>query len=316
MKSKVTSIFKKILMVELVICLFWILQSTTYAVFDPPSIPEEEQSAIAAEYYDEVDKRIDEKIKLIQSFDKARQKSSDTYSYINDLRNFLKNKLYKVTLPQTKSSYANYVRENAAAYALNYANSHNSAYKNLGINDCTNFVSQAVAVGGVYSYINSNFTTAPSLLKDWILDSTPNYWYMIKKTRPIGLNYWQYSESWAFVSVFRTFHKARSASGSNYFQGNLTSGTAGSSAYVPNKTLNQNSNFEYKLRKNAKIGQVWQSGNQHAIIITKVDKKSDGYNYVWYSCHSNPKRNEDIQTFFNWVYSSRGNEKIHRLDFS
>ena len=139
---------------------------------------------------------------------------------------------------------------------------------------------------------------------------------MIKKSRAIGLNYWQYSESWAFVSDFRTFHKSRSAVGSNYFQGKLTSGTSGSTQYVPNKKANENSNLEYKLRKHAKIGQVWQSGNQHSIIITKVVKNSNGYNYVWYSCHSDSKKNEDIQTFFKWVYEKRGNETINRLDFS
>ena len=66
---------------------------------------------------------------------------------------------------------------------------------------------------------------------------------MNKKARPLGLNYWQYSESWTFVSDFRTFYKARSATGSNYFKGNLTSGTSGSTQYVPNKKLNESSNF-------------------------------------------------------------------------
>ena len=153
-----------------VLCLFCALNSTVYAVFNPESIPEEEQSAVAEEqYYDAEDKKINEKVNQIKLLDIARQKSSDSHNYISKVRTLLNNEPCKYDFLQKKSNYANYVRENAAAYALAYAESHNSEYKNLGSNDCTNFVSQAIAVGGVYSYINSNFTSTPSLLKTWIL---------------------------------------------------------------------------------------------------------------------------------------------------
>ncbi len=299
------------------LCCFY---TTSYAVYDPEDIPEEELSAVAEEYYDEVDKRIDEKVKILDQLDNTIQEDSTRYDYdyIRQAQALLNKSTIednKVALPQLKSSYANYKGENAAAYAIKYAKKYNSAYKKMDY-DCTNFVSQAIAVGGVYSYINSDFNSIPSLIKNWILDSSPNYWYMIKKSRKVGLDYWQYSRTWSFVSDFRTFHKTRSAAGNNYFSGKLTSGKSGSDGYEPNKTKNEKTNFEYKLRKNAKVGQVWQSGNQHSIIITKVAKMSDGYNYVWYSCHSDSEENEDIQKFFNWVYTKRNNETIHRLDFS
>ena len=323
MKIKFKNIIKKILVTELtVICMFFCLYTTTYAEFNPDHIPEEEQSAVAAEYYDAVDKRVDERIHLLEQLDSTIQKSSDSDDYTHHTQVLLRKPNYydfidnTYAVTQLKSNYANYIRENAAAYAIAYADSHNSAYKNLGENDCTNFVSQAIAVGGVYSHINSNFNSTPPLYKNWILDSSPNYWYMVKKSRTLGLNYWQYSRTWSFVSDFRTFHKSHAAAGSQYFNGNLSSGASVSNNYVPNKTRNEYTNFEYKLRKYAQIGQVWQSGNQHSIIITKVVKFSNGYNYVWYSCHSSPRENEDIQTFFNWVYTQRGNETIHRLDFS
>lgn len=57
--NKSISILKKVMILELfVLCLFCALNSTVYAVFNPESIPEEEQSAVAEEYYDAEDKKI------------------------------------------------------------------------------------------------------------------------------------------------------------------------------------------------------------------------------------------------------------------
>ncbi|MCM1364504.1 MAG: amidase domain-containing protein [Faecalibacterium sp.] len=314
-------VFKKTLIVELIVlCMLCCLCTISYAVYDPEDIPEEELSAVAEDYYDEFDKRVDEKIKILDQLDNTIKEDATQDDYIRQARLLLDKPIikdYKYALPQLKSSYANYNRENAAAYALKYADTFNSTYKKMDDDkDCTNFVSQAIAVGGVYSYINSDFNSKPLLIRDWILDSSPNYWYMIKKSRTLGSDYWQYSRSWSFVPDFRTFHIARSAGKDNYFSGKLTSGGSNNDKYGPNKTKDETNNFEYKLRKYAKVGQVWQSGDKHSIIITKVTKKSDEYNYVWYSCHSKPKKNVDIQEFFNWVYKDRNNETIHRLDFS
>lgn len=204
------------------------------------------------------------------------------------------------------SEYANYNGSTAAAYALQYAESPNSYYKELD-SDCTNFVSQAIAVGGVVSYIG-NFSSKPILTKNWIVDSNSNAWYMIKKTRTVGVDYWVYSKTWANVNDFRNFHTARSASGSNTFYGYLSGST-------PNRTLNENTNFEYKLRKYAQVGQVWQLTSHHSIIITKVTQRSDGYNYVWYSGHTNTAKNENIQRFLDFCYENPSCQ-IARMSFS
>ena len=114
--------------------MFCFLRITTYAEFDPDHIPEEEQSAVAADYYDEVDKRIDEKVRLLEQFDNTLQNGADPDVYIRDVQTLLNKpgfnnyKDHQYPIPQLKSAYANYVRENAAAYAIAYANSHNSAY--------------------------------------------------------------------------------------------------------------------------------------------------------------------------------------------
>ena len=318
LKMFVKAFFTVQLVILFVLCFFCF---NAFADFNPEAIPEEELSAIASDYYDEVDERIEEKVQLLSQVDRSAPDEFSPYEYMRSIRPALNNAPivkwydYRNNLIGPTSNYANYNRENAAAYALTYALSPNSAYKELD-SDCTNFVSQAIATGNVYSYINSNFDSSPPVYQNWILDTASNYWYMVKKNRILGLNYWQYSKSWAFVSDFRTFHKARSASGKNYFGGWLTSGGTAQNKYIPNTTQNENINFEYKLRKNAQVGQVWQCGDEHSIIITKVAKFSDGYNYVWYSCHSTARKNEDIQTFFNWVYTQQNNAVIHRLDFS
>lgn len=207
------------------------------------------------------------------------------------------------------SSYADYTPSAAASYAVRYAKSPNSSqYKTLD-SDCTNFVSQAIAVGGVYSYINTNFTQTPGLFKDWVCEDNPNAWYMVKKTKSSGSTYWAYSKTWAFVDSFRSFQTNHAARGSNTFHGTLSGGT-------PNTTANVNTNFEYKLRKNAAVGQVWQLDGHHSIIITAVTQKSNGYNYVWYSAHSNAAENEDIQTFLSWCYNNYRTTDIYRLKFS
>ncbi|MCD7775002.1 MAG: amidase domain-containing protein [Clostridiales bacterium] len=303
--TRVVSIF---LTIFLMANLFSFSAFGTYA---PDPIPEEEQSAVASDYYDETDKEISEKIKIIQETANATDSQTNPTDSIAQYRAAL-SEYEGVNTLSTRSSYASYNRTNAAAYAQAYALNPNDTYKKLDA-DCTNFVSQAIAVGGVYSYINSSFTSVPSVLKDWIMDTNSNSWYMIKKTRSIGYDYWVYSKTWAFVDNFRTFHTARSASGSNHFSGYVPTNS-------PNTTENENTNFEYKLRKNAKVGQVWQAEGHHSIIITKVVYRTGGYNYVWYSCHSDNVLNGDIQNFFNWVNksgSSGGNgAKVHCLDFS
>lgn len=207
------------------------------------------------------------------------------------------------------SSYADYTPENAVAYALQYAESPNSSQYKTIEKDCTNFVSQAIAVGGVYSYINTNFTDTPVFYRDWICEDNPNAWYMVKKTRSSGSTYWAYSKTWTFVNNFRSFQTNHAARGSNTFHGTLSGGT-------PNTTANVDTNFEYRLRKNAAIGQVWQLDGEHSIIITSVTPRTGGYNYVWYSAHSNPQKNEDIQTFFDWCYDNYRTTDIYRMRFS
>ena len=194
----------------------------------------------------------------------------------------------------------------AVNYAQTYATTPNATYKQLE-HDCTNFVSQATAVGGVYSFI-SDYDGVPSLFQDWICEDNPNAWYMIKKERAIGYDYWVYSRSWAFVNDFRYFHTARAAAGSNTFSGKL-------SGAPPQTTTNESANFEYKLRKNAEVGQVWQLDGRHSIIITRVTQMPGGYNYVWYSAHSNNVQNGDIQQFLNFCWLNK-NTTIYRLRFS
>lgn len=208
------------------------------------------------------------------------------------------------TTVASAAKYSNFNREGAANYAKTYANSSNKIYKELDA-DCTNFVSQAIAHGGVISY-TSSFKKKPTLYKDWIMETNSNAWYMIKKSRSIGYDYWVYSKSWAFVGDFYNFHVNRAAKNAN-FSGNLSGKT-------PNTTLNENKNFEYKLRKNAKVGQVWQLDNKHSIIITKVAKMKDGYNYVWFSAHTNSQKDQDIQLFLDFCWANGG--KIHSLDFT
>ncbi len=278
----------------------------SYAEFDPDPIPEEEQSAVYQDYYDDYDRII----------------ANESEKIKNDFDNYARNCFLKAGAPDYRmvlqrgmrnysinSIYANFDRTAAAAYAVAYAQSPNSYFFTLD-DDCTGFVSQAIAIGGVYSYINYDFSSVP-WLRNWILDTDSNYWYMIQKDRPLGLgSFWVYSNSWGMVSSFRSFHKIRAASGTNYFSGVLSGGT-------PNYTTNEYTNFEYKLRKYAKVGQVWQFDDEHSIIITKVVQQPDGYNYVWFSSHSSPRCNEDIQTFLTWVYNhSNGTRLIHRLDFS
>lgn len=201
----------------------------------------------------------------------------------------------------------NYSGAVAANYAQTYATTRNDIYKDLDNNDCTNFVSQATAVGGVYSFI-SDYDGVPSLFQDWICEDNPNAWYMIKKERAIGYDYWVYSRSWTFVNDFRNFHTARAAAGSNTFSGKL-------SAAPPYTTTNESANFEYKLRKYAEVGQVWQLDGRHSIIITRVTQMPGGYNYVWYSAHSNNVQNGDIQQFLNFCWQNK-NTTIYRLRFS
>jgi hypothetical protein len=208
-------------------------------------------------------------------------------------------------LSANAGTYSNYNRANAANYAKLYAESPNQIYKELD-NDCTGFVSQAVAVGGVISYI-SNYSSAPSILKNWIMETNNNAWYMIKKNRTIGFDYWVYSNTWGFVNDFRTFQVARAAKNAN-FSGTLSTKT-------PNTTANQSTNFEYKLRYNAKVGQVWQLNGRHSVIITQVTNRSDGYNYVWYSAHTSSAKNKDIQVFLDFCWANR-TTSISSLDFT
>lgn len=209
----------------------------------------------------------------------------------------------------TRSSYANYDPDVAAAYAVTYAyNPNTSQFKTLD-NDCTNFVSQAIAVGGVYSYINYDFTGTPAFLRDWVCEDNPNAWYMIKKTKPNGSTYWAFSKTWGFVNNFRSFQTNHAAGGSNTFHGTLSGGT-------PNTTPNVNTNFEYKLRKKAAVGQVWQLDGHHSIIITAVTQRTGGYNYVWYAAHDDPHDYQDIQDFLSWCYDNYRTTDIYRLKFS
>lgn len=141
------------------------------------------------------------------------------------------------------------------------------------------------------------------------MEDNPNAWYMVKKEKSNGNTYWAYSKTWVFVNNFRSFHTNHAARGNNTFHGTLSGG-------LPNYTPNENTNFEYKLRKRASVGQVWQLDGHHSIIITNVSYRSGGYNYVWYSAHANPAQNEDIYKFFQWCYNEYGTTDIYSMSFS
>jgi hypothetical protein len=69
------------------------------------------------------------------------------------------------TPPDTPTPTSTYNRAAAVAYALAHANSPNSAYTYITGNNCTNFVSQALAAGGLqqndrWQYNNGNPTNA------------------------------------------------------------------------------------------------------------------------------------------------------------
>lgn len=241
------------------------------------------------------------KVYIDDSLEKSSE-SSDTIIYPDGVTFYSTNALTRA------SSYADYKPANAVSYALQYAENPNSSQFKTLDNDCTNFVSQAIAVGGVYSYINTSFTDTP-LFRDWIYEDNPNAWYMVKKTKSSGSTYWAYSKTWAVVDNFRSFQIGRAARGSNTLYGKLSGGT-------PNTTANVNTNYEYKLRKNDTVGQVWQLEGKHSIIITAVTQRTDGYNYVWYSSHSENRKNEDIQTFLSWCYNNYGTTNIYSMSFS
>lgn len=190
--------------------------------------------------------------------------------------------IFLIVILNCGTVYGEYDREKAAEYAQKYAKDGNSYFYEFGA-DCTNFVSQAEAVAGIYSYIPSKYPSAPNVFKKYVADSNENSWYMIYKERFIGFDYYIYSKSWACVRDFRNYFSKSNVVGSN------------DRAKVTNYKL-----YQWDIAKDMiKIGDVLQydqNGKAHSIIITK--KTASSFKYC---AHSSDRYNEDISTFYNYM---------------
>lgn len=169
------------------------------------------------------------------------------------------------------SAYA-YNGETAANYGRKYANGSNSAYKKLD-SDCTNFVSQCVAVGGFPSTIHKNHGLKPEGLRNYVVDYNNSYWYHIKETQKVlGVNrtVYVYSAPWAFVSNFKDYMRAHGANVSNApkHPDSFTRGTM-------------------------RPGDVAQVDGVHSVLIS-----TSGCSYC---AHSSSKKDEPLSTFINFA---------------
>lgn len=93
----------------------------------------------------------------------------------------------------TKAS--GYSGSRAAAYAIKYADSHNSSYPHYSA-DCANFVSQCVYAGGL-SMSGSSSTVGT-------VESTSN-WYCLYINSILGIRRYAVTTSWVRVSDFNTY---------------------------------------------------------------------------------------------------------------
>lgn len=175
----------------------------------------------------------------------------------------------------------------AVDYARTYAESPNEYYYYFGDDsDCTNFVSQCVAVGGVVSYIDGSFSDKPSVLKKYICNDNPVTWYMIKKERAIGFDYWEYSKSWSVVGDFKAFHS-------------ISEGKVKSYGY---STANLD-----QIARDLRLGDVVQVDGVHSVIITELYRKNvlltnPGFDdfVIKYSGHSSTRKDVDFKVFTSW----------------
>lgn len=175
--------------------------------------------------------------------------------------------------------FASYDRSAVVAYAYKYADDANSTYYEFS-SDCTNFVSQCEAVGGVVSYMPNSFPSAPSVFSNLKVDSSSDYWYMVHRTRSVGKNYYIYTKTWSCVREFRDYFKGTRNSGSNSIA----------------KVYSYKTSYWETAKSKLVPGDVLQydeNGHAHSIIIVSVHDRGG----VKYCAHSNNRFLEDISTF-------------------
>lgn len=128
---------------------------------------------------------------------------------LQEIREQVENEEETEKLSNSRTSVAaqNYTASSAVAYARKWAKSRNSAYASYS-SDCTNFVSQALAAGGIVM-------KKPSTISHGIYNTT-SYWYSIKHqftgTTGVLITYeYDVSSSWINVSDLYTYAKNNGA---------------------------------------------------------------------------------------------------------
>lgn len=173
----------------------------------------------------------------------------------------------KVTDDEVSMLSTTYNASAAATYAQRHATSYNREYKTY-LEDCTNFVSQAVHAGGKKEAKTSNVMAEPDIKK------TTSFWYSdrYEEWHTNHFTYkWKETSSWIGVDDFRIYWSGKGIVTKNY---TTRSG----------------------VKNYAAVGDVIQLQNSsgtwyHSIIVSK---KENGK--LYYCGHSRNRLNQDFDT--------------------
>lgn len=196
----------------------------------------------------------------------------------------------------TSITYAQYDGNKAVTYAGNhYEDNDSGEYYYFSGNNCTNFVSQCIAHGGITTKENKFMTeqsiipTLPYIYDD---DTTYRYWYMVKKKSALGFrNYYLTTANWTSVKELRLYH--------GYHEGTVYS--------YANNSAGRN-----KLMKEVKRGDILQAGTKHSIIVSEVGNRT--LSTILYYGQSTSRHNEPLSTFVNFANNNSCNV-IYRISF-
>ena len=197
----------------------------------------------------------------------------------------------------TSVTYAQYDGNAAVTYAGNNFDDNTSGeYYYFGKdNNCTNFVSQCIAYGGVtvkenkYMTSQSIIPTLPYIYDD---DKTYRYWYMVKKKSALGKrDYYLTTANWTSVNEFRLYHGYHE--GTVYTYANTTAGRK-------------------KLMQDVKRGDILQAGTKHSIIVSEIGNRTK--DTILYCGQSENRYNRKIHFFFSFA-DSHNCDNIYRISF-
>jgi hypothetical protein len=197
-----------------------------------------------------------------------------------------------LVLAASPAAYA-WNKSTAVSYAETWALGRNSAWKDLGGKDCTNFTSQCLKSGGVSMdtiYVN------------------PGYWYMTKNM----YNQWIWGSPWTVANDFFEYFRTSSRTASKrYFVGSYDWKSSTSRPVPPNNNTNLN-NGDF-----VSIDYTDDGRRDHSLIVVKqntvdnynsnytgdvVDYHSDNFKHVIWHVKHRLEKSGNIGTASLWAW--------------